>query len=91
MAEVQFPFEVLLNNNDEGLIEKPLRRVDDDDLIKNIKDFHRDQINDLDKSVDVDTLIRGGLLKKDEEATTVKRILNEKKIAALNKERSTII
>ena len=89
MAEVQFPFEVLLNNNDEGLIEKPLRRVDDDDLTNDIKEFHRDQC--LGNTVGVDTLIRGGLLAKDEEATTAKGILNEEEIAALDKERSTTI
>ena len=91
MALTQYPFQVLLNNNDEGLIENPLLRVDDDDLISDIKDFHEDPRNGLRNTVDVDTLVRGGLLAKDEEATTAEGILNEGEIAALNKERSRTI
>ena len=102
MATVQLPFQRLLENNDLGIIENPLRRIDEDDLIKDIRDFHRDGY--LASRVDLDVLVRGGLLARDEEATITEakvardegdeiteRILNEMEVEAVHNEKSTSI
>ena len=91
MATVQPSFQRLLNNNDLGIIENPLRRIDEDDLKDDIKSFHADPEYDLANSVDIDVLVRGGLLARDEEATITERILDEREIAALRKEKSMTI
>ena len=83
------PFEVLLSNNDLGIIENPLRRIDEDDLVKEVRDFHHDEeMNDV---VDVDTLIRGGQLARDEEAFIADGDLSPVERIALQKEKTSTI
>ena len=63
---IQLPFERLLKNNDLGIIENPLQRIDEDDLDKEIRTFH--DAEGLNEVVDVNVLIRGAHLARDEEA-----------------------
>ncbi|KAL8783576.1 MAG: hypothetical protein Q9195_009348 [Heterodermia aff. obscurata] len=85
------PFQTLLENNDAGRIENPLARLDEDDLIADIQDFHADPLNNLGDVVDVEVLIRGGLLAKDEEVAIAEKHINEREKAALEKEKYTTI
>lgn len=86
----QLPFEKLLKNNDLGIIENPLRRIDDDELERDIKTFH-DTANyrglRLKDVVGVDVLIRGTQLAKDEEGFRAEENLSdpEAKARALEK------
>lgn len=91
MATVQLPFQRLLQNNDLGIIENPLRRIDEDDLIADIRSFHAAPKHSLADIVKVDVLIRGGLLAKDEEATITEEMIDEREIAALANEKSMTI
>ena len=85
----ELPFHRLLRNNDLGIIENPLRRVHEDDLIADIRNFHHEySLKDI---VDVDVLIRGGLLARDEEATVTEGRLSDVEVSALEREKSTRI
>ncbi|KAL9612224.1 MAG: hypothetical protein Q9167_003173 [Letrouitia subvulpina] len=86
----RLPFQQLLKNNDLGIIENPLRRIDEDDLENYIRDFHRECR--LDSVVDVDTLICGAHLARDEEATLAEGLIRgDADYAALAKEKTTSI
>ena len=85
----QLPFQKLLENNNLGIIENPLRRIHEDDLDNDTRNFHRDE--GLANIVDVDVLVRGGRLARDEEATIIEGGLNEVEIAALEREKVTKI
>lgn len=85
------PFQKLLENNDAGRIENPLARLDEDDLIADIKDFHADPSNGLYALLEVETLIHGGLLAKDEEVAIAEEYINELEIAALEDEKCSTI
>ncbi|KAL8937673.1 MAG: hypothetical protein Q9216_004307 [Gyalolechia sp. 2 TL-2023] len=89
----QIPFEQLLKHNDLAIIENPLRRIPEDRLSGYIKSFH-DQDN-LANVVDVDTLIRGARLARDEEAFMAGEgadgYLSQVEAAALGKEKESSI
>ena len=85
------PFQTLLENNDAGRIENPLVRLDEDDLIADIRDWHAEPLNSIRNVVDVDTLISGGLLAKDEEVAIAEEYISEREIAALELEKCTSI
>lgn len=95
MLAQQLPFQKLLNNNDLGIIENPLQRIDDDDLITDIKKFHAEpdpkRVLQLADVVDLDVLVRGGLLAKDEEAALTEEVLDGREFAALKTEKSMTI
>ncbi|KAG8533920.1 uncharacterized protein KY384_001661 [Bacidia gigantensis] len=83
----QLPFQQLLKNNDLGIIENPLQRVDEVDLDEDITNFYAE--HHLGKVVDLDTLIRAGHVARDEKATIAEGILNEVELRALEKEKTT--
>lgn len=83
----QLPFQQLLKNNELGIIENPLQRVDKDDLDNDIYDFHEHY--KLGRVVDVDTLIHGAHLARDEDATSAEGILTEVEEQALAREKTT--
>ena len=85
----QLPFQRLFENNDLGIIENPLRRVHEDDLDTDIRNFHEEY--GLVKIVDVDVLVRGGRLARDEEATIMEKRLNIVEMTALEREKVTKI
>ena len=80
------PFEKLLKNNDLGIIENPLRRIDEDDLDKEIHSFH-DEAEGLDEVVDVGVLIRGAHLARDEEGFLAEEDLSGPEKKALKNEK----
>ena len=90
---VQLPFEQLLGHNDLAIIENPLRRIPEDRVNAYIGSFHEE--SDLADVVDVDTLIRGARLARDEEAfiaeESAKKLLTTVEKAALDKEKSSSI
>lgn len=83
----RLPFQRLLENNDLGIIENPLQRIEEDELDDDISAFHRDY--DLAEVVDVDVLIRGGRLARGEEVFVAEGSLSDVERAALQKEKST--
>lgn len=83
----ELPFETLLRNNNLGRIENPLRRIDEDDLEKEIRNFH-DQSQGLKDVVAVDVLIRGGLLARDEEGIRAEGTLAAYEELALDNEKT---
>lgn len=86
----QLPFQQLLKNNNLGIIENPLRRIDEEDLDRYIKDFHREC--HLGRVIDVKTLLCGAHLARDEEATLARgSICGNADQAALAKENFTTI
>lgn len=85
------PFQTLLENNDAGRIENPLARLDEDDLVADIREWHADPSNPIGSVVEVETLIRGGLLAKDEEVAIAEKYISEREIAALEDEKCTTI
>ncbi|KAL8689183.1 MAG: hypothetical protein Q9218_005086 [Villophora microphyllina] len=89
----RLPFQQLLQHNDLGIIENPLRRIPEDDLNTYIESFHGD--NNLGKVVDIATLVRGARLARDEEAFVAQQLveesLTEVEQAALDKEKRTSI
>ncbi|KAL8720124.1 MAG: hypothetical protein Q9225_002969 [Loekoesia sp. 1 TL-2023] len=89
----RLPFQQLLKHNDLAIIENPLRRIPEDHLNAYIQSFH-DEF-DLVSVTDIDTLIRGARLARDEEAfvaeETAERSLTKVEIAALQREKSTSI
>ena len=86
---VQLPFETLLRNNDQGIIENPLRRIDEDDLDEDIRTFH--DAEGLENVVAVSVLIRGGRLAKDEEGFLAERRHSNLEKKALEDEKVTKI
>jgi len=82
----QLPFQQLLENNELGIIENPLQRVEEDDLDHDIYDFHEHYR--LGSVVDVETLIHGAHLARDEEATSAEGILTEVEEHACERERT---
>lgn len=85
----QLPFQRLLQSNDLGIIENPLRRIHEDDLDLDIQSFHTEyKLADV---VDVDVLVRGGRLARDEEATLIEGNLHDIEKKALNKEKTSNI
>lgn len=86
----RLPFQQLLQNNDLGIIENPLRRIDEDDLDRYIQNFHREC--HLGRVIDADTLICGAHLARDEEATLAEGLVRgDADHAALAKEKITSI
>ena len=81
----ELPFERLLRNNNLGIIENPLRRIDEDDLKRNIRDFHQDE--GLESVLDAETLIRGGCLARDEEGFETEYDLSAPEKKALQDEK----
>ena len=86
----QLPFERLLKNNNLGIIENPLRRIDEDDIEKDIRTFH-DGTKGLAEVVNLEVLIRGGLLARDEEGFKAEGELSGPEKKALNDEKTTSI
>ena len=84
------PFEKLLKNNDLGIIENPLRRIDEDDLISDIKSFH-EETEGLKDVVSLDVLKRGGLLARDEEGFRAEGDISEPEEAALDREKTSTL
>lgn len=88
------PFERLLKNNDLAFVENPLRRIPEDRLNALIELFYHDT-PDLADLVDLDTLIRGARLARDEEAFVAEENangrLNKAEKAALDKEKVSSI
>jgi hypothetical protein len=84
---VRLPFQKLLENNDLGIIENPLQRIEEDELDENLCDFHRDY--GLAHVVDLDVLIRGGRLARGEEVFVAEGNLSDVERGALQKEKRT--
>ena len=84
-------FQELLEHNDLGIIENPLRRIPEDYLIDCIKIFYNEA--GLDKVIDFDTVLRGARLARDEEAfvTEEEEALTQVESTALKKEKTTTI
>ena len=87
--QAQRRFQELLERNDLGIIENPLRRIHEDNLDTDIRNFHQEY--GLANIVDADVLVRGGLLAKDEEATIMEGKLDAVEMAALEREKNTKI
>lgn len=85
----QLPFQQLLEKNDTGLIENPLRRIHEDKLEEEIRHFHQEY--DLGNIVDVDVLVLGGRVAQDEEAVQIEGDLNAVQLSALEKEKTSKI
>ena len=85
--ETRTPFQRLLEENDGGIIENPLQRIDEDRLDEDTRLFHLE--SGLDDVVDVDILIRGGRLARAEEIFRARGGLHQVEKAALQKEKST--
>ena len=83
------PFETLLRDNNLGIIENPLRRIDEDDIQQDIRNFH--EAEGLADVVDLSLLIRGGLLAKDEEGFKARKDLSGPEKKALKDERTSNI
>ena len=60
------PYQQLLEHNDTAFIENPVRRIPEDDLTAYIESFSKEY--ELERVVDVTTLVRGARLERDEEA-----------------------
>ena len=87
------PFQVLLEHNDLGFIENPLRRIHEDHLSAYVESFY--EASDLADVVDLTILTRGARLARDEDA-----FISEEKaegnftaveMAALGREKTTSI
>ena len=89
MAQDKIPFETLLRKNDLGIIENPLRRIAKPDLIGYVRNFHEE--NYLQDVVDVDVLIKGGLLARDEDGFRIEHDLSEPQLKALDREATSTI
>ncbi|KAL8927673.1 MAG: hypothetical protein Q9172_001233 [Xanthocarpia lactea] len=87
------PFQQLLNHNDLGVIENPLRRVAEEHVIDRVREFHEKAL--LHNVVDVATCIRGALLARQEEIFTTREgdhgPISDVEKAALDKEKRTSI
>ena len=83
----RLPFQRLLENNDLGIIENPLQRIEEAELDEDISAFHQDY--GLAKVVDLDVLIRGGRLARGEEVFVAEESLSDVERAALQKEKVT--
>ena len=83
----QLPFQQLLENNELCIIENPLQRVEEADLDRDIYEFHEDY--GLGRVVDLETLIHGAHLARDEEATSAEGILTEVEERAQEREKRT--
>lgn len=83
----RLPFQTLLKNNDLGIIENPLQRIDEDELHDDIREFHHG--HELADLVDVNVLIRGGDLARSEELFIAEDNSSEVELAALGKEKVT--
>ncbi|KAI4247395.1 MAG: hypothetical protein L6R42_009623 [Xanthoria sp. 1 TBL-2021] len=92
-SATELPFQQLLNNNNLGYVENPLRRVAEEHVVEYIKAFHKD--NHLDSVVDLATLIRGARLARQEEIFRTKEnadgALTEVEDTALDSEKHTSI
>ena len=86
----ELPFETLLQSNNLGIIENPLRRIDEDDLERNIRQFYEDE-KELSAEIDLDVLIRGGLLARDEEGFLAEGDISGPEHRALTHEKTTKI
>ena len=83
----QLPFQRLLKNNDLGIIENPLARIDEDELAQRISEFYRDfHLSDV---VDLDVLIRGGHLARSEEIFVAEGSPSNLEKEALSKEKDS--
>lgn len=83
----QLPFQRLLKNNDLGIIENPLARIDEDELAQRISEFYRDfHLSDV---VDLDVLIRGGHLARSEEIFVAEGSPSNLEKEALSKEKNS--
>ena len=89
----ELPFTQLLKRNDLAIIENPLRRIPEDRLEAYIESFYEE--SDLINVIDIDTLIRGARLARDEEAfiaeEKAEENLTQVESLALKKEKSTTI
>jgi len=83
----RLPFQRLLENNDLGIIENPLQRIEEDELDGDLSSFHQDY--DLAVVVDLDVLIRGGRLARGEEVFVAEGNLSIVERKALQKEKGT--
>ncbi|KAL8691783.1 MAG: hypothetical protein Q9224_004096 [Gallowayella concinna] len=88
MEHHPLPFEQLLEQNNLGVIENPLRRIPEREVEAYITALHRE--NNLGTVVDLTTLLRGMRLARDPEAFTAREIaqgtLTEVETAALKRE-----
>lgn len=87
----RLPFEKLLNNNNLGIIENPLRRIDNDDLEKDLRSFYDDKRTGLSSIVDVELLIRGGRLARDEEDFIANQVCSLPERQAIDREKTASI
>lgn len=89
----RLPFQQLLEHNHLAIIENPLRRIPEDHLNAYIESFYDE--SGLANVIDIDMLIRGARLARDEEAFvaegTAGKTLTEVEVAALQGEKSTSI
>ncbi|KAL6719777.1 hypothetical protein ACLMJK_001698 [Lecanora helva] len=85
----ELPFERLLKNNNLGIIENPLRRLDEDDIVRDVQKFHQEER--LSNVVNDKTMIRGGLLAADEEVFKANGDLSRPEELALESEKESTI
>lgn len=85
----QLPFQELLENNDLGIIENPLMRVEESELDEDVLNFYEE--HSLALVTDLDTLTHGAHLARDEEATIAEGILSDVEKEALMREKTTRI
>lgn len=86
----QTPFEQQLRASNLGITQNPLLLLDETDLKQYIQDFY-DRYQGLKDVVDVDLLIRGGLIARDEEGFMVEGNLSDPEKKALDKEKTSTI
>lgn len=89
MAQDRIPFETLLRKNDLGIIENPLRRIAKPDLIEHVRDFYEE--NHLQDVVDIEVLIEGALLARDEDGYRIEYDVSEPQLKALDREKTSTI
>ncbi|KAL8663182.1 MAG: hypothetical protein Q9202_004114 [Teloschistes flavicans] len=85
-STAQLPFQQLLENNDLGIIDNPLRRIPEKHLREFIDSFFKD--SELAKVTNFTNLFRGARLARDEEAFGQEDTLTDVEKAALEKEKS---
>ena len=86
----ELPFEKLLRNNDLAIIENPLRRIDKDDLKRDVQRFHS-ETEGLADVLDVNVLIRGALLARDKKVFEKEGDLSAPEKKALKDEKTSKI
>lgn len=85
-STAQLPFQQLLENNDLGIIDNPLRRIPEKHLREFIDSFFKE--SELAKVTNFTNLFRGARLARDEEAFGQEDTLTDVEKAALEKEKS---